>query len=152
MQPQILVGIDFSPISKKALAWAADLQRTLQGKPLQIVYVLNPLPGISAPETTSMAVVSEAEIAEMRVSLADLARKAGCTATVEVILSPAPGQAIVEAATRLASDLIVLGTHGRGALSRMFVGSVAEYVLRHAAIPVLTVREQPAALVSAEAA
>jgi nucleotide-binding universal stress UspA family protein len=152
MQPQILVGIDFSPISKKALAWAADLQRTVQGKPLQIIYVLNPLQGISAPETTSLAVVSEAEIAEMRVSLADLARKAGCAATVEVILSAAPGLAIVEAATRLGSDLIVLGTHGRGALSRLFVGSVAEYVLRHASIPVLTVREQPAASVSAAAA
>jgi nucleotide-binding universal stress UspA family protein len=113
---------------------------------------LNPLPGISAPETSSLAVVSEAEIAEMRVSLSDIARKAGCEATVEVILSAAPGVAIVEAAARLKADLIVLGTHGRGVFSRFFVGSVAEYVLRHASVPVLTVREQPVASVSAEAA
>jgi nucleotide-binding universal stress UspA family protein len=152
MQPQILVGFDFSSISQKALAWAADLQHTLQGRPLQIVYVVNPLPTASAPEATSIRLVSAADVAEYRASLAEEARKAGCTATVEVILSGAPGAAIVEAAHRLKSDLIVLGTHGRGALSRLFVGSVAEYVLRHSTIPVLTIREQPAVAIAVAAA
>jgi len=46
----------------------------------------------------------------------------------------------------------VLGTHGRGALSRLLVGSVAEYVLRHASVPVLTIRESTAPLRSVEAA
>jgi universal stress protein A len=151
MKPQILVGFDFSTASQKGLAWAADLQQTLHGKPLQVVYVVNPMPGALAAEAPAMAVVSPADIAEFQVSLAESVRKAGCSATIEVILSGDPGLAIVEAAQRLKSDLIVLGTHGRGALSRFFVGSVAEYVLRHSTVPVLTIREAPAAEVSAAA-
>jgi universal stress protein A len=41
-------------------------------------------------------------------------------------------------------DLVVLGSHGRTALAHLLLGSVAEYVLRHARCPVLTVRDRPA--------
>jgi nucleotide-binding universal stress UspA family protein len=47
---------------------------------------------------------------------------------------------IVELAGELKADLIVMGTHGRSGLSRLLMGSVAEYVMRHAPCPVLTVR------------
>ena len=48
-------------------------------------------------------------------------------------------QAILDEAKSLPADLIVLGTHGRGGLDRMVLGSVAEKVLRKATAPVLTV-------------
>jgi len=51
MQPQILVGFDFSSASQKALVWAADLQRTTQGKSVHVIYVVNPLPVVAAAET-----------------------------------------------------------------------------------------------------
>ncbi len=41
-------------------------------------------------------------------------------------------------------DLIIMGTHGRGAIEHMLLGSVAEKVVRKAPCPVLTVREPPA--------
>jgi universal stress protein A len=47
---------------------------------------------------------------------------------------------IVAAAKRHDSDLIVIGTHGRGALAHALIGSVAERVVRKAPCPVLTVR------------
>jgi nucleotide-binding universal stress UspA family protein len=55
---------------------------------------------------------------------------------------------ILACATRLASDLVVLGTHGRSGYERWVLGSVAEKVLRKAACPVLTVGPLPADLQS----
>ena len=63
--------------------------------------------------------------------------------------SPAP--AIVEAADTNGADLIVMGTHGHGALMHVMMGNVAERVVRTAPCPVLTVRE-PRAARSREAA
>lgn len=51
-----------------------------------------------------------------------------------------PYERIVRAARSKRSDLIVIGTHGRTGFSRVFVGSVAERVVRLAPCPVLTVR------------
>jgi len=47
--------------------------------------------------------------------------------------------AIVDTAVRLGADLIMMATHGRSGLSHLFLGSVAERVLRGARCPVLTV-------------
>jgi nucleotide-binding universal stress UspA family protein len=60
------------------------------------------------------------------------------TATT-LIVEGAPQTAIVEAAVELHADLIVMGTQGRSGLPRILLGSVAEYVVRHSAVPVLTV-------------
>jgi nucleotide-binding universal stress UspA family protein len=49
------------------------------------------------------------------------------------------GPAICDEATRLNADLIVMATHGRGAVGRLWLGSVADYVVRHIAVPVLLV-------------
>jgi nucleotide-binding universal stress UspA family protein len=57
-----------------------------------------------------------------------------------VLTSSSAAAAIVEYAKDQRIDLIVIGTHGRGALSHLFLGSVAERVVRTAPCPVLTVR------------
>ena len=54
------------------------------------------------------------------------------------------GSEIVEMASELKADLIVVGTHGRSGLSRLLMGSTAEFVMRHAPCPVLTVRHPSA--------
>ena len=51
-----------------------------------------------------------------------------------------PSEAVLEAARKSAPDLIVLGTHGRSALDRVVLGSVAEHIVREASCPVVTVR------------
>jgi nucleotide-binding universal stress UspA family protein len=68
-----------------------------------------------------------------------------------VIGSPAP--CIAEEAATTGSDLIVMGTHGRGGVAHFVLGSVAERVLRTAPCPVLTVREssRAAETIAAEA-
>ena len=51
-----------------------------------------------------------------------------------------PGASIVSAAEAESVDLVVVGTHGRGAIGRLFLGSVSEHVVRNAPCPVLVVR------------
>lgn len=51
-----------------------------------------------------------------------------------------PGQSIVDAAAAEQVDLVVVGSHGRGAVGRLFIGSVSEFVVRNAPCPVLVVR------------
>jgi nucleotide-binding universal stress UspA family protein len=62
-----------------------------------------------------------------------------------------PDEVIVETAVRRGCDLIVMGTHGRGGLMRLLMGSVAEHVLRTATCPVLSVRMPPEAKQAASA-
>jgi nucleotide-binding universal stress UspA family protein len=54
-----------------------------------------------------------------------------------------PAQAILEIAKKHGSDLIVMGTHGRRGLSRLFLGSVAAKIVRMSPVPVLTVAGGP---------
>lgn len=56
------------------------------------------------------------------------------------IAEGAPANEIVECAGDADCDVIVMGTHGRGGLNRILLGSVAEHVVRRSSIPVLTVR------------
>jgi nucleotide-binding universal stress UspA family protein len=56
-----------------------------------------------------------------------------------------PGDQIVAAAEAEAVDLVLVGSHGRGAVGRLFLGSVSEHVVRHAPCPVLVVRPREVA-------
>src|SRR5262249_25420545 len=60
-----------------------------------------------------------------------------------VVLEEKPGSAIVREAVPSAIDLIAMGTHGRRGLSRLFLGRVADKVIRGAAVPVLVERPRP---------
>jgi nucleotide-binding universal stress UspA family protein len=57
-----------------------------------------------------------------------------------VILEGPPRPLIVDSATDLHCQMIVMGTHGRSGLAHLLLGSVAEYVVRHSRVPVLTIR------------
>lgn len=61
------------------------------------------------------------------------------TATASVV-EDEPSHGIVAEAARVGADLIVIGSHGRRGLRRLFLGSVAEHVVRHSPVPVLVVR------------
>jgi Universal stress protein UspA and related nucleotide-binding proteins len=69
----------------------------------------------------------------------DAAESAGLEATSAIELGQ-PAETIIEYADESGSDLIVIGTQGRGGLSRRLLGSVTEQVVRLADVPVHTVR------------
>ncbi len=56
------------------------------------------------------------------------------------LVEGASGQMIIHVADEVDADVIVVGSHGHGFLSRVLIGSVSEYVVRHTKRPVLVVR------------
>lgn len=68
--------------------------------------------------------------------------RAGDLEVTETIEAGVPHESILETAGTVDADLIVMATHGRSGLDRYLIGSVAERVVRNAAIPVVTVRSQ----------
>jgi nucleotide-binding universal stress UspA family protein len=71
--------------------------------------------------------------------LADEAKRAGVDAE-KVVVCGFPDQAIVDVAAQRGADLIVIGTHGRRGMARLFLGSVAARVIATSSCPVLTIR------------
>jgi nucleotide-binding universal stress UspA family protein len=141
MPVTFLVAYDFTELSERALEWAARLARGSGASLLLLhVYVL-PLPAMPTdPVTVAVNAPTAEQLQALEARLQTAARDHGLDPRVEVALGVSAGAVIVERAEALGADLIALGTHGRRGLSRLVLGSVAEYVVRHARCPVLTVR------------
>lgn len=139
---QILCPVDFSETSRHALNHAVEIARWFKSK-ITALYVMNPLLRIDPPllfaESTGRGRTVEDEVA-LQTELRELMSTAAVGLETEVLLDEGPPAGrILERATSLRSDLIVLGTHGRGGFDRLILGSVTEKVLRKASCPVLTV-------------
>jgi nucleotide-binding universal stress UspA family protein len=141
----ILVATDFSEPSEAAFLYARELA-TRFGAMLHVLHVApNVIIGSLAAETyvtNGPAIQKEIEDDardQLHRLLVDTDRSG--PASVPVLLTASsPALAILEYANGHDIDLIVLGTHGRGALAHLIMGSVAERVVRLAPCPVLTVR------------
>ncbi len=74
--------------------------------------------------------------------VADTARALGLDPSIvdRKVVEGASGQMIIHVADEVDADVIVVGSHGHGFLSRVLIGSVSEYVVRHSKRPVLVVR------------
>jgi universal stress protein A len=139
---QILVPIDFSESSEHALAYAVGIAAKLDAT-LHLVNAIG-LPAMGAPEIGLAYTASMIEqiTTANQTELEALAATTRASAKVGAVLVRA-GDArdvILSTADELGADLIVMGTHGRRGLSRALLGSIAETVVRHAQVPVLTVR------------
>jgi universal stress protein A len=144
---RILAPTDFSPGAEPALEWAAKLADCFNAQMILLHVVdirLAALAGLP-PDMAAMPAVDELvqgardEAEEQMKRLA--ARFPRATA---VIREGAARTIILDVAKELDVDLIVMGTHGRTGLSYVFFGSVAEFVVRHSRIPVLTARQEQA--------
>ena len=140
---RILVPLDFSVNSSRALDYARGLAVKFDAA-LHLVHVCE-VPSMITASMDAYAIAytdwsqrlgEEAEAQLLR----DKARISDVKVTTEVLFGN-PANAIVEAATAEQADLIVMGTHGHGAVMHMVMGNVAERVVRGAPCPVLTVRE-----------
>lgn len=139
---RILIPIDFSPGAKHALDYGCKLAARLE-VPVVLAYVEPPaitytadigwIPPVADPELRA-ATDNQLGI------FAAHARTLGAPAVDRLHLDGDPAYELVRVATLHDCDLIVMGTHGRGGIKRLVLGSVAEQVVRHAPCPVLTVR------------
>ncbi|KAB1187831.1 MULTISPECIES: universal stress protein [Haloferax] len=138
---RIIVPTDGSAGSGRVATHAAKLAAVHDAE-LHGVYVINAgsfagLPMESSWEGLDDLLRSDAEAALELVERA--AEREGVQVETHV-LEGTPSREIVEFAERGGCDLIVMGTHGRGGIDRLLLGSVAEKVVRASSVPVLTVR------------
>lgn len=139
---RILVPHDFSAAANRALAVAGELAGT-HGGTLTVLHAIAPYyGGVGFAPTAELPWVPTKEMErDVRLQLERLVRKTLGTrarlARVRVALGD-PLQAILDAARR--ADVIVMATLGRSGLSHLLMGSIAEKVVRHAPVPVLTIR------------
>ncbi|HVI81832.1 MAG TPA: universal stress protein [Chthoniobacterales bacterium] len=142
---RILVPVDFSPLSKKALLYAARLAQQFNAQ-VDLFHVLEPeIPPafegfMIAPPTVSNG--ATASCAGRMKTLVNSVRNAGVARVGSSVRSGLAAFEIVEAAKELDVDLIVLATHGYTGWKHFAIGSTAERVVRAAPCPVLVVREK----------
>jgi universal stress protein A len=140
---RILVPLDFSATSQRALDYARGLALRLDAA-LHLVHVCE-VPTLASASMDAYTIAytdwsqrlgdeAERELVKITTAIPDL------KVTTEVLFGRA-APAIVEAAATNEADLIVMGTHGHGAVMHLMLGNVAERVVRTAPCPVLTVRE-----------
>jgi nucleotide-binding universal stress UspA family protein len=141
---RILCAVDFSEASRAALHEAADLARAC-GATLDLLHVFAPplmfVPDAAVPLPRDVAapvkLCQELEAWRVEASLRTRRPVDGALIAGDPLLE------ILRHAEERGSDLVVVGTHGRTGVRRLLVGSVAESIVRAAAVPVLVVR-QPA--------
>lgn len=138
----ILVPTDFSDTAEQALQIALSLGRDHHAK---ILLVAAPPPPPPASEIYVPLQDFEDQTVAIKRQLTERANSITELPVETQLVVGAPGAAIVAVAEERHADLIVMGTHGRSGLSRLLMGSVAEYVLRHTPCPVLTIKPNVAA-------
>jgi nucleotide-binding universal stress UspA family protein len=138
---RILVAINGGAIASHAARTGLELSRTL-GAEIAIVYAVEPpvdysgeigLPADLLLEASSSETVEALRVLRQEVDLPPNAS--------EFIREGHAHEVIIKVAEDWRADLVVVGSHGRGGLERVLLGSVAEGVVRHAPCPVLVTRK-----------
>jgi nucleotide-binding universal stress UspA family protein len=135
----ILLATDFSQVSDHALAYAAIIAR-LQNGNLLLAHALAPEARTAVPLDSLLASLDR-DLQEARVHMWQLMREKSLEHIAhEYVIERGPtSEVILDLIARNNIDLLVLGTHGRGGLKKLLLGSVAEELFRLATCPVLTV-------------
>jgi nucleotide-binding universal stress UspA family protein len=140
---KILVPVDFSECSRKALQYAIPFARQFNAE-LTLVHVVQVNYYVGDFGTVDMALLETEMRKSAEKQLSDLAaREVGQELRSETVLRTGRiVSEIVEVAKQTKADIIIISTHGHTGLKHVLLGSVAENVVRHAPCPVLIVRQQ----------
>jgi nucleotide-binding universal stress UspA family protein len=135
----ILTGIDFGESSAKITDEAVSLARGLDAK-LWFVHVAEPDPefvGYEADSTQMRDVVAKRYHAEHRElqALAQTVREQGLDCVALLVQGPTVETLLTEA-TKVSADMIVIGSHGKGVLKRLLIGSTSEGISHRSEVPV----------------
>jgi len=145
MFKHILVPVDGSETAQKAVDKAAALAKAFDSR-VTVIYVIDPYPftGVGTDFAYGQAEYLSAATAEANEAV-KTAKKSLTESSVNVDTSVVEAhtawRGIVEAGESMQADLIVMGSHGRNALEKLVLGSVAQAVLSHTKLPVLVVRD-----------
>ncbi|MEJ2138263.1 MAG: universal stress protein [Gammaproteobacteria bacterium] len=138
----ILVGVDLSGCTDTIIEQAKALAKALSAK-VWLIHVAEPEPdfvGYDAgpqSERDAIAKIFHREHTELQ-TLAKQLRADGVETTALLIRGPT-AETILNEGSKLNADMVIVGSHGRGAMQRLLMGSVSEAVLRRTDRPILIV-------------
>jgi nucleotide-binding universal stress UspA family protein len=138
---KILFAADFSPESENALHCAISLAKRYRST-LVLTHVLSTEGVNAAGDTWPVAIDVVRQSAEQRMEMLEDTEELQTLPHEVLLLSGDTGDEIARTLSEKNVDLVVMGTHGRGGVKKLLLGSTAEKVIRHAACPVLTVGPQ----------
>jgi nucleotide-binding universal stress UspA family protein len=139
---KILVAVDLSPASEKVVEAAGNVAK-LTGATVYILHAAEPDPDFvgydAGPEVVRTQVAGEMRREHREVqALAEQLRGKGLDATALLIQGPTVATTLKEA-DKLEAELIVVGTHGHGAVYDVLIGSYSAGIIRKSKLPVLVV-------------
>lgn len=135
---RILLATDLSPASESATYQAIALARDLRAT-LLVVSVIDPEVRSARRGLVERMDQRRAAREAAAQALVVRGRQAGISVSF-LVWEGEPGPAIVDAAKAEGADLLVVGSHGRGRVERLVLGSVSDHVVRNAPCPILIVR------------
>lgn len=142
MYKRILVPVDGSPTSSKALSAALEMAREAGGS-VRAMHASDELAFIAGYDYRG-DLVAQAREQATRILADALASAKACGVQADSTLVDKPGlrlgDAVAAEAREWRADLITVGTHGRKGLGRVLLGSGAEQIIRAAPVPVLVIR------------
>ncbi|THU71907.1 hypothetical protein C4D60_Mb04t06470 [Musa balbisiana] len=148
---RVMVAIDESESSHYALEWVLSNLRSSLSSSSLVVFTVQPYPEISylnaasfGPPPMELIQTVQQHQKELSLSLLEKAKEIciqhGVVAeTISEVGDPK--EAICEAVEKLKIDLLIVGSHGKGAIQRVFLGSVSNYCVHNAKCPVLVVKK-----------
>jgi len=140
----ILVPLDFSPSSKKALDYAVALARQFKAK-LTLLHVVEPMGTPDFAASFPLVMENDKLMAAAKIELERAVKTARVPRGLMEKILVRFGRSfheITEAARTRKVDLIVISTHGYTGLKHALLGSTTERVVRHASCPVFVVRQR----------
>lgn len=150
----IIVATDLSDLSLPAIEHALELGEALSAH-VTLIHVLSPTPtppGLEAFALEGMPIDWEQRVTQARLQVAqdglqklvEKYQRPGTHLDAKVLYGMVP-EVLSEYIQKLGAHLLVVGSHGRSGLSHLFLGSVAERLMRSTPCPVLVVRPAVAA-------
>jgi len=138
MYEQMLIPYDGSKEAKRGATHGIELAAEL-GSTIHGLYVIDTGGHATLPLETAWNGISEILHEEGRLALEEIERLSDSVPVETTVERGKPSVEIVEYARTHGCDTIVMGTHGRGGINRLLLGSVAEQVVRSAPVPVVTI-------------
>ena len=133
---RVLLATDPTAASEVATDWAFAIAER-NGADLLVVSVIDPRELRKESQRTGLRWDQVRDLRQAAAQeLVARGRPTGLSVSF-LVWTGDPGESIVSAAEAEAADLVVVGTHGRGTIGRLLLGSVSEHVVRHASCPVL---------------
>jgi nucleotide-binding universal stress UspA family protein len=144
MYKHILIPTDGSPQSKKAIAGAIELAKSIGAQvtglfaapPATPIVYRNHLPAGLITMAEHKTAIEKSAATYLGV-IEQAAKKAGVPCQVVTVTSDYPADTILATAKKKKCDLIVMATHGRRGISGVLLGSETQRVVTHAEVPVL---------------